>query len=385
MSKIKVALKNKKTGKETIIGDDYLAVVAPYGLSPTHSSIEEELYKIDIAETFKADMVKDNTIGRREWFELIKRVRDHTDLCVGASVTITAANIAYSRNEKHRENPKEGDFYKAFEILSEYCDSIEVFPTVTLESLEMVNRSQRIMKNSVSRAGNIITRYINLVNKENPFYQNFDWFLDEAAKNKITLILGNGFRAGCLEDSLDDMQMYEIRLMKKFSDRAHEKGVDVIAGVYGHVKYDKNKLESIRKVLDIPTGGLCPLLTDVGCGYDHINAAIGIFLLRDYIDWVSLITPTEHIGLPTLKDYQEGMATISLARHILDLTRNKKGFENDKNISKARNNLDWESMKKYSINQYNPRWDGIELKLGHNCSLCGPYCPLIKNENEERK
>jgi phosphomethylpyrimidine synthase len=254
MSKIKIALKNRKRNEEMVIGGERLPVVFPYGLGPSHSTIEEELHKINIAKNFKADMVKDNTIGRKEWYELIKRVRDHTDLCVGASATITAANIAYSREEKYRINPVEEDFYEAFERLSEYCDAIEVFPTITLESLEMIKRSNRTMKGSISRAGDIITRYMSRERRENPFYQDFDWFLDKAKRKEITLILGNGFRAGCLEDSLDDMQMYEVQLMSYFSNKALERGVGVIAGVFGHVKYNPTLLRKIRENLDIPIG-----------------------------------------------------------------------------------------------------------------------------------
>ena len=326
-------------------------------------------------------MVKDNTIGRREWSELIKRVRDQTDLCVGASATITAANIAYSREGKARKNPTEEDFYRAFEELSKHCDAIEVFPTITLESLDMIENSNRIMKSSVSRAGDIITRYMKSEKRENPFYQDFDWFLNEAKKNNITLILGNGFRAGSIHDSLDDMQMYEVELMKRFSDRALREGVNIIAGVYGHVKYDPDKLKQIRETLEIPTGGLGPLLTDIGVGYDHINAAIGIVLLRDYIDWVSLITPAEHMSLPTLQDCQDGMSAINLARHILDLRRGENS-ESDLEMSLARNDLDWETMRAVSINPYNVRWDEAGVRQKSPCSLCGPYCPLIRDKGK---
>lgn len=111
MSEIKVRVKNRKTGKEITFGEEYLPVVFPYGLGPTHSTIEEELYKINVAEKFNADMVKDNTIGRKEHLELLKKVRERTTLCVGASATITAANVAFSREEKPRTNPTEEDFY----------------------------------------------------------------------------------------------------------------------------------------------------------------------------------------------------------------------------------------------------------------------------------
>ena len=125
-----------------------------------------------------------------------------------------------------------------------------------------------------------------------------------------------------------------------------------------------------------------PLLTDVAAGYDHINAAIGTVLMREYIDWVSLVTPAEHMSLPTLKDCQDGMAAINLARHILDLIRNDKEYEWDRTISEARNRLDWKTMRDKSINPYNPRWEDINVERAY-CSLCGPYCPLLYNKSKE--
>lgn len=233
------------------------------------------------------------------------------------------------------------------------------------------------MKNTVSRAGDIISRYME-DGKNNPFHSNFDWFLKEAKKKDITLILGSGFRAGCLHDSLDDFQMYEANLMEEFSEQALENDVKIITGIYGHTKYDISKLQKIRETVKIPTGGLGPLLTDIGTGYDHINAAIGIVALRDYIDWVSLITPAEHMGLPTLQDCQDGMSSINLARHIVDVMKNKN-YDGDLKISEARNNLDWESMREYSINPYSTRWNKLGIKQKNPCTLCGPWCPLLYN------
>jgi phosphomethylpyrimidine synthase len=383
MSEIKVAVLNRKTGNEVLFGGEHLPVVFPYGLGPTYSTIEEELGKISTAKILRADMVKDNTIGRKEWAELIKSVRRETDLCVGASATITAANIAFSREGKARANPREEDFYNAFEELSNHCDAIEVFPTITSESLEMVRASDRVMKSSISRAGDIITRYMNVAGKENPFYQDFSWFLRRAKENDITLILGNGFRAGCIHDSLDTMQMYEVERMKEFSELAIKWGVRIIAGVYGHVMSDEGKFEEIRSKLRIPTGGLGPLLTDIAAGYDHINAAIGIITLRKYIDWVSLITPAEHMGLPTPQDGQDGMAAVNLARHILDLRRGE-GQAEDLEMSKAREDLDWEAMRERSIDPCNARWENTKHEKGSPCTLCGAYCPLIpKGEKNE--
>jgi phosphomethylpyrimidine synthase len=86
------------------------------------------------------------------------------------------------------------------------------------------------------------------------------------------------------------------------------------------------------------------------------------------------------MSLPTLKDCQDGMSAINLARHIINLIRNNDiSYQRDKKISEARDRLDWESMRNYSINPYNPRWDEIGVKQKSPCSHCGPYCPLLYN------
>lgn len=375
MSKIKVNIKNRRIGKEVLVGGSYLPVVFPYGLSPTHSNIDIELKKIEIAETMGADMVKDNTIGRIEWEKLIYKVSKSTNLCVGASATIVAANIASSRKNMCYETPTKEDFYHAFEILTKYCDAIEVFPSITNDIIDKLYKSDRIFKHSVSRAGNIIIDYMKTRNEKNPFFSDWGWFVDYAKDEEITLILGNGLRAGCIKDSLDYLQMYEVKLFREFSRIAIDSGVGVIAGVIGHTDPTKTEiLEKIRRNLDVPIGGLGPLITDTAIGYDHINAAIGIVVLRKYIDWVSLITPAEHIGLPSLEDVYQGMVAVNLARHIANIIGgDREAHERDRLISEKRANLNWKGMIELSIDPYLQR---LNRKEGSPCSLCGRWCPI---------
>lgn len=374
-----------------LFGDDYLPLVFPYGLSPSSSNIDEEIKKIQLAESLGADMVKDNTIGRKEWEKLFERVSEETNLCVGASATITAANMASDRTGEC-SNPTEDEYYQAFERLAEVCDAIEVFPTITEESIYLLEKSNRLNKTSVSRAGAIITRYMTRIPgkiSENPFYSNFEWFLNFAKKKDITLILGNGYRAGCLADSMDDVQLYETGVMKEFSKKATDRGVKVIAGIFGHVDPSKkDKIENIRSQIDVPIGGLGPLVTDISLGYDHINAAIGIALLREYIDWVSLITPAEHIGLPNVNDVYDGMAAINTARHILDLMNGStEAYKKDSMMAKSRTTLDWQGVVRSSINPYLNRLREVEKRTEKSfCDLCGEWCPLynqIKNQVEK--
>jgi phosphomethylpyrimidine synthase len=377
MSKIKVKIKNKRNGRELLIGNNYLPVVFPYGLSPQASTVDDEIKKIQIAESMGADMIKDNTIGRKEWFDLLKKAAESTDLCIGASATIAAANMAFEREGCYI--PRVDDFYSAFEKLSDVCDAIEVFPTITDTGITKLEKSRRVLKTSTSRAGSIMMKFMK--QNQNPFYSDFDWFLDYAKKKDITLILGNGFRASNIADSLDELQTYEMELMKTFAERAVNKNVKIIAGIFGHVNPAyKERIKEMRENIEIPIGGLGPLLTDVSLGYDHLNAAIGIVLLRDYIDWVSLITPAEHICLPTMTDVYDGMAAVNIARHILDLRQGKE-CEKDYKMALARVNLDWEEMKNASVNPYSDRINKIAQRLkGNPCSMCGEWCPIYQSK-----
>ncbi len=53
---------------------------------------------------------------------------------------------------------------------------------------------------------------------------------------------------------------------------------------------------------------LGPIVTDIAPGYDHITAAIGGALAGFYgADFICYVTPSEHLGLPTLADVREGV------------------------------------------------------------------------------
>ena len=377
MSKIKIKIKKRKTGKEIVCGGDHLLVVYPYGLSPVASSFEEEIKKVKVAIELGAKIVKDNSVGHKDWYKLLKHVSETTDVPVGASATLAAGNLSVEMGKDPTKVTKDL-FYKGFEVLAQVCDCIEIFPSLTRESMKMINK-RKILKSSISRAGNIILNYLSREKSENPFYEDLDWFLDYAKREEITLILGNGLRASCIEDSLDEAQVYEVEIDKIVAEKAVKKGVRIITGIFGHVDPSKvEEMEKIRRMIDIPIGGLGPLLTDIALGYDHINAAIGIVMMRKYIDWVSLITPAEHIGMPNLEDVIEGMTAFNIARHILDLARGKNQMK-DWKMGRARANKNLcLGMVKLAINPFAKKLENLKLNK-KGCTLCGDWCPLVIN------
>jgi len=384
MSQIKIRIKNRRTGQECLCGGEELVVVFPYGLSPLASSIEEELQKVRLAEKLGVDMVKDNSVGRKEWFRLLRTVADEINLPIGASATLAAANLAVDAG-KNPSDVSEKLFFDGFEKLAEVCDAIEIFPTITRESLKILAESQRANKLVISRAGNIVSHYIERTGQESPFYTDFDWFLDQAKEKEITLILGNGFRAACLADSFDESQMFEVKLVKEFAERAIAKGVRMIAGIFGHVDPSKTEIfEAIRREIPIPIGGLGPLTTDIALGYDHINAAISIVMFRQYLDWVSIITPAEHIGMPSFSDAADGITAFNIARHILDL-KVGKNKERDLQMAKARMHRLWcAGMSELSLNPYSPAVARVSKeKWPDGCTLCGDWCPFVMGKNKK--
>jgi phosphomethylpyrimidine synthase len=284
------------------------------------------------------------------------------------------------------EDVSERSFYEGFELLSRYCDCIEIFPSLTKKALELLKK-RRFLKWTISRAGNIILTYLLRSGKENPFYQDLNYFLDFAKKEEITLILGNGMRASCIGDSLDEAQMYEVEVHQEVAKEAIKRGVRIIAGVFGHVDPSKTEeMEKIREKLVIPIGGLGPLVTDVALGFDHINAAIGIVMMRKYIDWVSLITPSEHLGMPSLEDVEEGMTAVNIARHVLSL---KEGREKERDLAMGRASVETNFCRGMVELAINPLSARLKRFLGHHeknvkgCTLCGNWCPLINKKRAQ--
>ena len=274
MSQIKMTIRNRRNGRECLCGGEELVVVFPYGLSPLASSVEEELQKVRLAEKLGVDMVKDNSVGRREWYELLSRVSREIDLPIGASAMLAAANLAVDSGSRPA-GVIERLFYQGFEKLAEICDAIEVFPTITQESLKVLAGSKRVNKIVISRAGSIIVNFLQRTGGINPYFRDFDWFLDQAKEKNITLIIGNGFRASCLADSFDEVQLLELQIAREFASRAVARGVSIIVGVFGHIDPSQtDAFKRAREEIPVPIGGLGPLATDIALGYDHINLSL---------------------------------------------------------------------------------------------------------------
>ena len=269
---------------------------------------------------------------------------------------------------------------KLFSDIEKQCkdgvDFITVHCGVTKFVVEQLEKQGRIC-DIVSRGGSMLACWIKSTGRENPLYEYYDELLEIARTYDCTLSLGDGLRPGCIADAGDRAQVAETIVLGELVKRARDYGVQTMVEGPGHVPINKipSMIETIKVLTDnAPLYVLGPLVTDIAPGYDHITSAIGGTLAAIHgADFLCYVTPAEHLGLPNVKEVREGIIASKIAAHAADIGRgNEKAIEQDRNMSIARKNLDWDSQAKYAIDKC--VFDKIDN--GKPCTMCGQYCSM---------
>ena len=151
----------------------------------------------------------------------------------------------------------------------------------------------------------------------------------------------------------------------------------------GHVPLDQvtaNVVLEKRLCEGAPFYVLGPLVTDIAPGYDHITSAIGgAVAAMAGADFLCYVTPSEHLGLPTVEDVVEGVMASRIAAHAADIARGIPGASDwDRQMSEARKALDWQRQIALAID---PKKAG-KLRQARStpneeaCSMCSTYCAM---------
>ena len=355
-------------------------VNANIGTSPERVHIEEEIEKLRVAEEAGADAVMDLSTGG-DLDEIRKIVLDHARVPVGTVPIYQAVVRAVAK--KGSITAMEAD--ELFEVIEKHgedgVDFITVHVGVTRGVLEKLKKQGRIA-DIVSRGGAFLTEWMIVNNKENPLYEQFDRLVSIAKRYDMTLSLGDGLRPGCIADATDRAQVQELLILGELCEEAQRNGVQVMIEGPGHVPL--NQIEAnivLEKKLckDAPFYVLGPIVTDIAPGYDHITSAIGGALAGYYgADFICYVTPSEHLGLPTVDDVREGVVVARIAAHAADLARGNRGaWLRDEQMSRYRKALDWEGQIRMSIDPEKIRTFRKERSLHDDvCSMCGDYCAM---------
>ncbi|MDD5066455.1 MAG: phosphomethylpyrimidine synthase ThiC [bacterium] len=356
------------------------------GTSPVHMDLNEEIKKILIAEKYGADTIMDLSIG-----QILNKVRQKvleiSSIPVG-TVPIYQVGYELSRKKRKLESMRIQDILDVIEQqASQGVDFMTVHCGVTQNTLERMEKEGRLL-NVVSRGGSMLVVWMKKNKKENPLYEHYDDILKIARKYDVTLSLGDGFRPGALVDSTDRAQLSELILLGELAQKAFTSGVQAMIEGPGHIPLNEI-IANIRIQKSIchnaPFYVLGPIVTDIAPGYDHITSAIGGALAAySGADFLCYVTPAEHLKLPSVEDVKEGTIASRIAAHAADIAKGVPGaLECDREMARARKELNWEKQIKLSLDPEKSRQYRSLSEAYKNdfCSMCGEFC-AIKQLNE---
>ncbi len=351
------------------------------GTSPDLCDLNLEIEKAKIAVKYGTDTLMDLSIGGNI-DENRRAILKAVNVPIG-TVPIYQAAIEAAKKRGAIIHMTEDDIFNTIERhAKDGVDFMTVHCGVTQQIVKRIAKHPRLM-GIVSRGGTFLTAWILHHDKENPLYANYDYLLEIATEYDFALSLGDGLRPGCIFDSTDWPQIQELLTIGELVERARAANVQAMVEGPGHLPL--NHVESnVQLEKSICKGApfyvLGPVVTEIAPGYDHIVGAIGGALAGlAGADFLCYLTPSEHLGLPSLEDVKEGVIATKIAAHAVDIV--KLGFKaaaRDLAMAKARASLDW---KKQFENALDPEKamkirSRVKLKRPETCSMCSEYCAL---------
>ena len=350
------------------------------GTSATVCNLEMEKEKANIAVKYGADTIMDLSTGGNIDKIRSELMKTSEPLPLG---TVPTYQVWIEGVQKHGGLPSEDLFFDIIERqLKDGVDFMTIHAGITRRLAQRMVKSSRVAP-TVSRGGAMLAAWMLENEKENPYYENWDYLLEMFAKYDATISLGDALRPGAIVDAHDDLQISELVNSATLLETAREKGVQVMIEGPGHMPMDKIPAD-IRLMKSLTKGApyyvLGPLVTDLAVGYDHIAAAIGAAIAAaEGADLLCYLTPAEHLSLPNPDQVKEGLIASKIAAHAGDLIKlGEKALEADRRVSIARANLDWESVFKMSFDSDKARKGyqqfGAKVK---SCNMCGPYCVFL--------
>ena len=350
------------------------------GTSVDFPQEENEIKKVEVALKYETDTLMDLSTGG-DVTKIRKMILEKARIPLG-TVPIYQAAITAIEQRNSIVDMKEDDLFSAIEAQAkEGVDFMTVHAGLTSKAIDTLKNQGRVA-DVVSRGGAFHLAWMLHNKKENPLYADFDRLLEIAHKYDITLSLGDGLRPGSILDATDRPQVEELLTLGELVKRAWEQNVQVMVEGPGHIPLDQVEMNiklQKRVCHESPFYVLGPLVTDIAPGYDHIVSAIGgAIAAAAGADFLCYVTPSEHLGLPSVEDVKEGLIASKIAAHAADIVKGVKGaLKRDLKISEARKKLDWEKQQDLAIDPH--KFKEIRKRRRSKskaCSMCGDFCAM---------
>ncbi len=345
------------------------------GTSVNRCDIDLEIRKARAALDNGADTLMDLSTGG-DLREVRRRVLE-LDAPVGTVPVYEAVRRAGSAGDV--------DSDLLFRVIREHCEDGVDFLTlhcgVNLDAVDALKTDPRIM-GVVSRGGAFHVAMMVERGEENPLYAEYDYLLEMLAEYDVVISLGDGMRPGCLHDAGRLAKSTEYLTLAGLAKRALPAGVQRMVEGPGHIPLDQvgYNVRMIKEMTDsAPLYLLGPLVTDIAPGYDHVTAAIGgAVACMHGADFLCMVTPSEHLALPSPEDIMEGTRVARIAAHIGDLVRKDQSrtWGRELQMAEARQRLDWDEQFRLAL--YGDHARRIHERDGdmETCSMCGDLCAI---------
>lgn len=353
---------------------------ASIGTSSDIVDYAAEIRKAQAAQKAGADTLMELSVGGD-----LNRVRREVIAAVDLPVGNVPLYQAFCEAARKYGDPNKLDEEMLFDIIEQQCADGMAFMAVhcgiNLYTIERLRKQGYRYGGLVSKGGVSMVAWMMANGRENPLYEKFDRVVDILKKYDTVLSLGNGLRAGAIHDSHDRAMVQELLINCELSELGREMGCQMLVEGPGHMPLDEVETNiKLQKRMsgDAPYYMLGPITTDVVPGYDHISAAIGSAQSSRYgADLICYITPAEHLALPNEQDVIDGVKAAKVAAYIGDMNKYpEKGRERDKQMSKARRDLDWQ--KQFDLALFPEDAKAIRASRvpedENTCTMCGDFC-----------
>ncbi len=355
-------------------------VNASIGTSSDIVDYAAEVRKARTAQAAGADTLMELSVGGD-----LDRVRREVIAAVNLPVGNVPLYQAFCEAGRKYGDPNRLDEELLFELIERQCADGIAFMAIHCginhSTIERLRKQGYRYGGLVSKGGVSMVAWMLANKRENPLYEKFDRVVSILKKYDVVLSLGNGLRAGAIHDSSDRAQIQELVINCELAEIGREMGCQMLVEGPGHVPLDE--IEGNIQLQKRMSGGapyymLGPISTDVAPGFDHITAAIGAAQSSRYgADLICYITPAEHLALPNDDDVRQGVQAAKIAAYIGDMNKYpEKGRERDREMSKARRDLDWEAQFRIALYPEEARSVRASRMPEHedSCTMCGSFC-----------
>ena len=355
-------------------------VNASIGTSSDIIDYQAEVAKARAALESGADTLMELSVGGD-----LDRVRREVIACVDLPVGNVPLYQAFCEAARKYGDPNRLDPEELFDLIERQCADGMAFMAVhcgiNLSTIERLRKQGYRYGGLVSKGGVSMVAWMLANKRENPLYEQFDRVVAILKKHDTVLSLGNGLRAGAIHDSSDRAQIQELVINCELAELGREMGCQMLVEGPGHVPLDE--IEGNIKLQKRMSGGapyymLGPITTDVAPGFDHITSAIGAAQSARFgADLICYITPAEHLALPTEEDVRQGVKAAKIAAYVGDMNKYPDRMrERDREMSKARRDLDWE--RQFQLALYPEDARAIRASRvpedSDTCTMCGNFC-----------